>query len=125
MAKTKLYTFYMSPYGPPTKRVVEMASLVVTCMPSLTLKHTKHHRSGQGSGLGNCSSNLLLAKGLHRVSQHLHLGRKKQQLMPVFLFFLSLFTRFSTHLFLCSPRNFTLGSAITFNILCLFMTRTY
>ena len=47
MSKTKLYTFYMSPYGPPTKHVVEMASLVVTCMPSLTLKHTKHQRSGQ------------------------------------------------------------------------------
>ena len=27
MAKTKLYTFYMSPYGAPTKHVVKMASL--------------------------------------------------------------------------------------------------
>ena len=34
MAKTKLYTFYMSPYGAPTKHVVKMASLVVTYMPS-------------------------------------------------------------------------------------------
>ena len=29
MAKTKLYTFYMSPYGAPTKQMVKMASLVV------------------------------------------------------------------------------------------------
>ena len=34
MAKTKLYTFL---YGPPTKHVVKMASLVVTCMPSSNL----------------------------------------------------------------------------------------
>ena len=27
MAKTKLYTFYMSPYGAPTKHVIKMASL--------------------------------------------------------------------------------------------------
>ena len=46
MAKTKLYTFYMSPYGAPTKHVVKMASLVVTCMPSSNLKHTKRQRSG-------------------------------------------------------------------------------
>ena len=26
MAKTKLYTFFMSPYGAPTKQVVKMAS---------------------------------------------------------------------------------------------------
>ena len=44
MAKTKLYTFYMSPYGAP---VVKMASLVVTCMPSSNLERTKHQRSGQ------------------------------------------------------------------------------
>ena len=37
MAKTKLYTFYMSLYGAPTKHVVKMASLVVICMPSLNL----------------------------------------------------------------------------------------
>ena len=47
MAKTKLYTFYMSPYGAPAKHVVKMASLVVTCMPSSNLEHTKHQRSGQ------------------------------------------------------------------------------
>ena len=47
MAKTKLYTFYMSPYGAPTKHVVKMAPLVVICMPSLNLKRTKHQRSGQ------------------------------------------------------------------------------
>ena len=47
MAKTKLYTFYMSPYGAPTKHVVKMASLVVTCMPSSNLKRTKRQRSGQ------------------------------------------------------------------------------
>ena len=47
MAKTKLYTFYMSPYGAPTKHVVKMASLVVTCMPSSNLKCTKRQRSGQ------------------------------------------------------------------------------
>ena len=47
MAKTKLYTFYMSLYGAPTKHVVKMASLVVTCMPSSNLKCTKHQRSGQ------------------------------------------------------------------------------
>ena len=47
MAKTKLYTFYMSPYRVPTKHVVKMASLVVTCMPSSNLKRTKRHRSGQ------------------------------------------------------------------------------
>ena len=38
MAKTKLYTFYMSLYGAPTKHVVKMASLVVTCMPSSKLR---------------------------------------------------------------------------------------
>ena len=38
MAKTKLYTFYMSPYGAPTKHVVKMTSLVVTCMPSSNFK---------------------------------------------------------------------------------------
>ena len=38
MAKTKLYTFFMSPYGAPTKHVVKMASLVVTCMPPSNLK---------------------------------------------------------------------------------------
>ena len=42
MAKTKLYIFYMSPYGAPTKHVVKMAPLVVTCMPSSNLKRTKH-----------------------------------------------------------------------------------
>ena len=47
MAKTKLYTFYISPYGDPTKHVVKMASLVVTCMPSSNLKCTKRQRSGQ------------------------------------------------------------------------------
>ena len=47
MAKTKLYTFYMSPYGAPTKHVVKMACLVVTCMPSSNLKRTKHQRSGE------------------------------------------------------------------------------
>ena len=47
MAKTKLYTFYMSPYGAPAKHVGKMASLVVTCMPSSNLEHTKHQRSGQ------------------------------------------------------------------------------
>ena len=47
MAKTKLYTFYMSPYGAPTKHVVKMASLVVTCMPTSNLERTKHQRSGQ------------------------------------------------------------------------------
>ena len=41
MAKTKLYTFYMSPYGPPTKHMVKMASLVVTCMPSSNLECMK------------------------------------------------------------------------------------
>ena len=45
MAKTKLYTFYMSPYGAPTKHVVKMASLIVTCMPSSNLERTKHQRS--------------------------------------------------------------------------------
>ena len=47
MAKTKLYTFYMSPYRAPTKHVVKMASLVVTCMPSSNLKRTKSQRSGK------------------------------------------------------------------------------
>ena len=47
MAKTKLYAFYMSPYGDPTKDVVKMASLVVTCMRSLNLKHTRRQRFGQ------------------------------------------------------------------------------
>ena len=47
MAKTKLYTFYMSPYGAPAKHVVKMASLVATCMPSSNLECTKHQRSGQ------------------------------------------------------------------------------
>ena len=47
MAKTKLYTFYMSPYGAPTKHMVKMASLVVTWMPSLNLERTKRQRSGQ------------------------------------------------------------------------------
>ena len=46
MAKTKLYTFYMSPYGAPTKHVVKMAFLVVIWMPSSNLKRTKHKRSG-------------------------------------------------------------------------------
>ena len=46
MAKTKLYTFYMSPYGAPTKHVVIMASLVVTCMPFSNLKRPKRQRSG-------------------------------------------------------------------------------
>ena len=32
MAKTKLYTFYMSPYGAPTKHVVKMASLIGSYM---------------------------------------------------------------------------------------------
>ena len=45
MAKTKLYTFYISPYGAPTRHVVKMASLVVTCMPSSNLKRTKRQRS--------------------------------------------------------------------------------
>ena len=44
MAKTKLYMFYMSPYGIPTKHVVKMVSLVVT---SLNVKHTKRQGSGQ------------------------------------------------------------------------------
>ena len=44
MAKTKLY---MSPYGAPSKHVVKMASLVVTCMPSLNLERRKRQRSGQ------------------------------------------------------------------------------
>ena len=47
MAKTKLYTFDMSPYGAPTKHVVKMASLVVTCMPSSNLERTKRQRFGQ------------------------------------------------------------------------------
>ena len=48
MAKTKTYTFYMSPYGAPTKHMVKiMASLVVTCMPSSNIKRTKRQRSGQ------------------------------------------------------------------------------
>ena len=47
MAKTKLYTFYMSPYGAPTKHVVKMASLVVTWMLSSNLECTKRQRSGQ------------------------------------------------------------------------------
>ena len=47
MAKTKLYTFYMSPYGAPTKHVVKLASLVVTCMLFSNLKRTKRQRSGQ------------------------------------------------------------------------------
>ena len=47
MAKTKLYTFYMSPYGASTKHVVKMASLVVTCVPFSNLKRTKRQRSGQ------------------------------------------------------------------------------
>ena len=47
MAKTTLYTFYMSPYGAPTKHVVKMASLVVTGIPSSNLERTKHQRSGQ------------------------------------------------------------------------------
>ena len=47
MAKTKLYTFYMSPYGAPTKHVVTMVSLVVTCMPSLNRERTKRQKSGQ------------------------------------------------------------------------------
>ena len=47
MAKTKLYTFYMSPYGAPAKHVVKMASLVITCMPSSNLERTKLQRSGQ------------------------------------------------------------------------------
>ena len=46
MAKTKLYTFYMSPYRAPTKHVFKMASLVVTCMPCLNLQRTKRQRSG-------------------------------------------------------------------------------
>ena len=46
MAKTKLYTFYMSPYGAPTKHVVKMVSLVVTWMLSSNLERTKHQRSG-------------------------------------------------------------------------------
>ena len=45
MAKTKLYTFYISPYGAPTKHVVKMASLVVTCMPSSNLERMKCQRS--------------------------------------------------------------------------------
>ena len=49
MAKTKLYTFYMSPYGAPTKHMVKMASLVVTCMPSSNLKRTKRQRSAKTS----------------------------------------------------------------------------
>ena len=36
----------MSPYGAPTKHVVKMASLVVTCMPSVNLNLTKHQRAG-------------------------------------------------------------------------------
>ena len=47
IVKTKLYTFYMSLYGTPSKHVVKMASLVVTCMPSSNLKCTKYQRSGQ------------------------------------------------------------------------------
>ena len=47
MAKPKLDTIYMSLYGAPTKHVVKMASLVVTCMPSSNLECTKHQRSGQ------------------------------------------------------------------------------
>ena len=46
MAKTKLYTFYVSLWA-PTKHVVKMVSLVVTCMPSSHLKRTKRQRSGQ------------------------------------------------------------------------------
>ena len=49
MANTKLYTFYMSPYGTSTKLVVKMASLVVTCMPSLNLK--PHEASEIWTGL--------------------------------------------------------------------------
>ena len=44
MAKTKLYT---STYGAPSKHVIKMASLVVTCMPSSNLERTKRQRSGQ------------------------------------------------------------------------------
>ena len=47
MDKTKLYTFYMSPYGVSTKHVVKMASLVITWMPSSNLERTKRQRSGQ------------------------------------------------------------------------------
>ena len=47
MAKIKLYTFYMSPYGAPTKHVVKMVSLIVTWMPSSNLERMKRERSGQ------------------------------------------------------------------------------
>ena len=46
MAKTKLYIFYISPYGAATKHVVNMTSLVVTWMPSSNLERTKCQRSG-------------------------------------------------------------------------------
>ena len=49
MAKTKLYTFYMSPYGGPKKHVVKMASLVVTWMPSSNSELTKRQISGHVS----------------------------------------------------------------------------
>ena len=45
MAKTRLYTFYMSPYGASTKHVVKMACLVVTCITSSHLKCTKRQGS--------------------------------------------------------------------------------
>ena len=47
MVKTKLSTFYMSPYGAPTKHTVKMASLVNTWMQSSNLQHTNRQRSGQ------------------------------------------------------------------------------
>ena len=58
MAKTKLYTFYMSPYGAlQSTYIVKMASLVVIWMPSSNLERMKRQtldiklRSlGAGSG---------------------------------------------------------------------------
>ena len=47
MAKTKLYTFYMGLYGPPTRHVFKMASPAVTWMPFSNLWRTKCQRSGQ------------------------------------------------------------------------------
>ena len=47
MAKTKLYIFYKSLYGAPTKHIVKMASLVVTLMPTSNLECAKCLKSGQ------------------------------------------------------------------------------
>ena len=40
------YILYVSLWGPPTKHVVKMASVVVTWMLSSNLERTKRQRSG-------------------------------------------------------------------------------